>query len=344
MLRCSKVKCSEVRCSKIRCSVSRRSNVLLSNIIVTTALCLLFALSAFASAQSISPYLNYQGKLSAQGTGAPVNEVKNITFSLYDSATGGSPIYSQTRQVNISNGTFSVYLGKGYGDYSGSMVADGIPAAVFIERSAQYLGIRIEGSSVEMTPRQSLASVAYAYKAVYAMEAEKARQADKAKDAEKVGGLSPSQLMRNDADNTLKGKLTVTDATGGKAISVDAANQEVKVGDNKVWHQGNMGAGSGLNADMLDGYDSSALTVTRGCYVSYSGDCISGFTNSGSAGSWGYCNVRPRQQAPTIFVRPAVVVRAGGMWVVQVRRMCAASSDVFLVSGIWYLGIWVLGI
>ena len=26
-----------------------------------------------------------------------------------------------------------------------------------------------------------------------------------------------------------------------------------------------------------------------GCYVSYSGGCLAGFTNKGSAGSWGYC-------------------------------------------------------
>jgi hypothetical protein len=31
------------------------------------------------------------------------------------------------------------------------------------------------------------------------------------------------------------------------------------------------------------------------------------------------------------------------MRVVQVRRMCAASSDVFLASGIWESGYWEFG-
>jgi len=31
--------------------------------------------------------------------------------------------------------------------------------------------------------------------------------------------------------------------------------------------------------------------VGGGCYVSYSGSCLSGFTNKGSAGSWGYCSI-----------------------------------------------------
>ena len=33
-----------------------------------------------------------------------------------------------------------------------------------------------------------------------------------------------------------------------------------------------------------------AQTVSGGCYVSYSGGCLAGFTNKGSAGSWGSCD------------------------------------------------------
>jgi hypothetical protein len=39
-------------------------------------------------------------------------------------------------------------------------------------------------------------------------------------------------------------------------------------------------------------YDGSAwarLGTGSGCYVSYSGGCLTGFTNEGSAGWWGYC-------------------------------------------------------
>ncbi len=37
-----------------------------------------------------------------------------------------------------------------------------------------------------------------------------------------------------------------------------------------------------------------------GCYVSYSGGCLSGFTNMGSAGSWGYCHI----SGPAAYFHP----------------------------------------
>jgi hypothetical protein len=45
--------------------------------------------------------------------------------------------------------------------------------------------------------------------------------------------------------------------------------------------------------DSLYLYDGSSWVQQGGsgggCYVSYSGGCLTGFTNKGSAGSWGYC-------------------------------------------------------
>jgi hypothetical protein len=140
-----------------------------------------------ASAQSIPPYINYQGRLTDQASGAPVNGAKSITFSLYEAATGGTPIYSQTQQVKIVNGAFSVYLGKGdkgEGNYQGEKVSDGIPAAVFTEHSARYLGIKMADSSSEMAPRQLMASVAYAYKA---------ESAERAGEAERIMGKMPGE-------------------------------------------------------------------------------------------------------------------------------------------------------
>jgi formylglycine-generating enzyme required for sulfatase activity len=162
----------------------RQGKALVTVILLAAILSLAVIFSLYASldyAQSIPPYITYQGRLVDQASGAPVNGTKFVTFSLYDSATGGTPIYSQTQQVNIVNGAFSVYLGKGdkgEGNYQGEKVSDGIPAAVFTEHSARYLGVKIQGSSSEMTPRQLLASVAYAYKAEKANEAERAREAE----------------------------------------------------------------------------------------------------------------------------------------------------------------------
>ncbi|MDO8529620.1 MAG: hypothetical protein Q7S18_03045 [bacterium] len=42
-----------------------------------------------------------------------------------------------------------------------------------------------------------------------------------------------------------------------------------------------------------------------GCYVSYSGSCLSGFTNKGSAGSWGSCDWCPGGNCNLVHFLPA---------------------------------------
>ncbi len=139
----------------------------------------------------------------------------------------------------------------------------------------------------------------------------------------------------------MNGSFSVTDDAGSKTISINAENQEVKVGNNRVWHQGNMGSGSGLNADMLDGYDSSALmSVKEGCYVSHSGGCLSGFSNIGSAGSWGRCYVSPNPGFYPCFFRPAGGGCPGGVVGERVLRYGVYMLPVVcLFQDTWYLKI-----
>jgi hypothetical protein len=188
------------------------NKTLLFSAILAVATILFFTNSTIpASAQTIPPYINYQGRLVDQASGAPVNGTKSITFSLYDSATGGTPIYSQTQQVTITNGTFSVYLGKGdkgEGNYQGNKVSDGIPSEVFTEHSARYLGIKIADSSTEMTPRQLIASVTYAYKADNATNADHATTAE---DAHTVDGKHASEFLdTSDSTQTKSGSLNIS--------------------------------------------------------------------------------------------------------------------------------------
>lgn len=100
-----------------------------------------------------------------QATGNPFNGIKSITFSFYNTETGGSSIYYQTQEVNITNGVFSVSIGKGEGFYDGNLIEDGVPKEVFTKHAARYLGIKIENSQTEMFRHQFITSVAYAFKA-----------------------------------------------------------------------------------------------------------------------------------------------------------------------------------
>lgn len=137
-----------------------KRKVILSLAVVVLLLVSLVAgglLTKFALAEpdtSIPPLINYQGTLLDPATGNPVADGQyEFVFSIYDSDTGGTTLWQETQPVTVQNGFFSVLLGN-YTTLSVS-VFDGIP---------RYLGIKV-GADEEMTPRQLLASVPYAFQA-----------------------------------------------------------------------------------------------------------------------------------------------------------------------------------
>jgi len=56
-----------------------------------------------------------------------------------------------------------------------------------------------------------------------------------------------------------KGGITVVDTTNGALLFELNRKGQLYVNRNKVWHAGNDGSGSGLDADLLDGFNSSAF-------------------------------------------------------------------------------------
>ncbi|MCD6385310.1 proprotein convertase P-domain-containing protein [Candidatus Sumerlaeota bacterium] len=96
--------------------------------------------------------INYQAKITDSG-GNPVNGTYDIVFTIYDAATGGNVIWTETHSdVNINNGSLNVLLGS----------VTPIPLTTF-HNPARWLGVKI-GSDPEMTPRQRIVSVGYAFK------------------------------------------------------------------------------------------------------------------------------------------------------------------------------------
>jgi hypothetical protein len=80
-----------------------------------------------------------------------VNASLSMTFKLYTAAEGGSALWTETRPVQVSNGSYSVLLGT----VTPLTVAFDVP---------YFLGVTV-GADPEMTPRQPLASAPYAFKA-----------------------------------------------------------------------------------------------------------------------------------------------------------------------------------
>lgn len=114
-------------------------------------LCMVLILSVLVPSQHVAA----QATLSVQGTvqkstGAAVDDGDySLTFKLYTTETGGTPVWSETQsQVNIVGGVYSVTLGT----------VNPLTAAF---DQTYYLGITV-GSGAELTPRARLTSSPYA--------------------------------------------------------------------------------------------------------------------------------------------------------------------------------------
>jgi len=116
------------------------------------AVFIIFILASFALAQ-IPQTINYQGYLT-DSNGNPLSGNYNIKFSIYNSATGGTAIWSETHNsVTVTNGVFGVILGE----------INPVPLELF-DGTDKFLGITV-GTDPEMTPRQKFTSVGYAFRA-----------------------------------------------------------------------------------------------------------------------------------------------------------------------------------
>jgi hypothetical protein len=117
---------------------------------VIIPLSVLVILSGVAMGQ-VPELINYQGILMDPATGDPVaNNIYEMVFSIYDVATGGSAIWTETKNVQTQDGLYSVLLGS----------TTPVTPTIF-SGAEKYLGIKV-GADPEMTPRKKIVSVAYA--------------------------------------------------------------------------------------------------------------------------------------------------------------------------------------
>jgi hypothetical protein len=134
--------------------MKNRGKTFISSIVA--GLVLLLAISIGSAA---IPYtINYQGYLT-DNSGNPVNTNVSMTFKIYTTAAGGTALWTETQNnVSVNNGIYNVILGS---VASLSTLAFDVP---------YFLGVAV-GTDAEMTPRQPLTSVAYAFTADTALNA-----------------------------------------------------------------------------------------------------------------------------------------------------------------------------
>jgi hypothetical protein len=133
-----------------------------------TAAGLLFVVALTHAA--VPATINYQGFLTnpGTGTGTPLPTAGTplpVTFKLWDALTAGNLVYSETQSVTVTNGVFNVQIGTGAvqdpPNVTFTAVAFDIPCWLEIT-------VGTGGTAQTLSPRQPLASSAYALHATVA--------------------------------------------------------------------------------------------------------------------------------------------------------------------------------
>ncbi len=135
------------------------------NVLFTTTMILMLvwaqtagAFPALDTSATSTGTIAYQGRLADSG-GNPLTTTVNMTFRLYNAATGGTPLWSEnwtgSNGVQVSDGLFNVMLG--------SLTV--IPQSVIAGNPTLFLGITA-GTDDEMAPRVQLGSVPFAVQAL----------------------------------------------------------------------------------------------------------------------------------------------------------------------------------
>lgn len=117
-----------------------RTRALLLTLLAVTVTCVL---------AQIPKTMSYQGLLT-DASGKKVSDGNyQLTFKLYEAATGGTAVWSEVQTVAVSNGLFNVYLGS-------------VTPLNLTFKKPYWLGITI-ASGAELSPRMALATSPYSF-------------------------------------------------------------------------------------------------------------------------------------------------------------------------------------
>jgi len=124
----------------------------MKKLLTITIVAIVLSISFQSLAFSDVPHLiGYQGRLT-DTSGTPREGSYSITFRIYDAEAAGNLLWSETHSnVTVTNGIFDILLGSA------------TPLDLPFDKQ-YYLAIQV-GSDPEMTPKQQIASVGYAYMA-----------------------------------------------------------------------------------------------------------------------------------------------------------------------------------
>jgi len=200
---------------------------------------------------AVSPLLQYQARLADPATGDPVADgTYNMSFSLYETETGGTALWSESKAVGAANGLLSTALGD----------TTTLDLNLF-HGQALWLGITVAGE--ELSPRQPILPVAYAMSLVPG--------------AVVAGDTSSAVLVASNTGSTSHGLLGATASTSpGKAGVLGVAGSTSLTPNQEVGVFGKSSDGMGVagmsSTEMgVYGYSASSYGVRGEGMGSYAG-------------------------------------------------------------------------
>lgn len=208
--------------------------ILILTLLMTCAVLVAFT-PLHTHATGINHQLYYQGILEDTSGNTVANGSHDMVFKLYDAATGGTLLWTGTHTaangnaVTTTDGIFTVLLGSGTGNSL---------ASFDFNQDTLYLGITV-GSDSEMTPRQRVASAAYAF------------------NADKLDGLDASSFLTTTGGNL--GLGTTTSASAARLTLQATSTQDIlnlfETGGSEVFtvlESGNVGIGTVAPTSLLE--------------------------------------------------------------------------------------------
>ncbi|NIO86815.1 MAG: hypothetical protein GTN68_40335 [Candidatus Aminicenantes bacterium] len=198
------------------------------SIILTVSFIMILSVSLYAQVPKL---INYQGMLT-DAAGNPINGSRIIQFGIYNSASGGTALWTETQTVTVNNGLFNVLLGAN------------TPIAVSVfDGGDKYLAVKV-GTDAEMTPRKRLVSVGHAFRAY---DTDKVDGKDASAFMQKVDGVPPDATGNVDlvagsnvtlTPDVAKNQITISAIPGGEGDNLGnhTATQNIKL--NRHWLSG----------------------------------------------------------------------------------------------------------
>lgn len=176
------------------------------------SLVLIFLMSSFLSAQGIPETINYQGVLKDASGNVVPNGNYDLTFKLYDSEVAGTALWSETKNLAVTDGIINTQLGS----------ATPLPSNIF--DAALWLAIKV-GAGSELTPRIGLASVPYSFYTMNVLD----------------GSITASKIADGEVVKSLNGLKDNINLVAGSNVTITPSGQNITISSTGVGGLGGSG-------------------------------------------------------------------------------------------------------